>query len=64
MLDSREGLQEWVNENVESGKLFKRGKSKELDSMADFEIEAPYGLPHKGDTHTMGNYPSLIEPSL
>jgi hypothetical protein len=32
--------------------------------MADFEIEALYGLPHKGDTHTMGNYPSLIEPSL
>ena len=56
MSDSRKGLQEWVSENAESGKLFKRGKRKELDSIADFEIETPYGLKHMQGRYSHHGY--------
>ena len=49
MLDSRAQLQRWVDTNVENGNLFKRGTSKEADSMADFEIQSLFGLHDRGD---------------
>jgi hypothetical protein len=49
MLDSRAQLQRWVDTNVENGNLFKRGTSKEADSMADFEIQALFEVHDRGD---------------